>query len=557
MGINIVDNAATQATSAAISTQAILNQATQIEQEKLSNNKVKSPPGLPKIKDILKTTRNQTGLKLLSGLLSKLASYGIKPLNEAFGKVQGKSSLNQQESLYGSVGPEEDILELRDPALKVARRLHDQREGGSQKHAKHAEQAVVLDEEGKETLAEYHQTYVEFLVGSSPESKKKLDQLSSVLEDRGISTKDLKAIQNKAARTVRAEVTKQLRDAYLQKFASKEKSIDFILNHKQLVTTLENAMSSFKLRGQGLEGRNENMQATIHEAAIQAKAKVADYVRDEAERYLIKEHLNPKHDSQELKELLELGFKAGLDLKALAQKIEQQKVDLGLLPFTAPQNSMLAAGGNPGQSNPDQNYESVFDADDEKELLINSLRSLYMQRAIKGDLYTRLKTSYKMRKLKNGIIRLGVAIEDFKNLENEGIALARSNFLKILRNLYLERAFFYKLEGPAYKLLERKIKSALSNLERLHFPLDKDEQKRMIDDANRQAFDEVRKELAEIEMTLKLREHPSLIKRRDLLLKIAVRIQDETSVKANEFDAFINENITRQRNAVGLIAAAA
>ena len=554
MGINVVDNAASHAASAAISTQAILSQANQLDQKK-GTQTVKAPADLPKMKDLLGARRSQTGLKLLSGLLSKLASYGVKPLNESFGKVANKQTLNSKQSIYGNVGSEEDIIDLQNPSAKVARRLHDQRQGGGQ--SKHSQGQLVLDEEGKETLAEYHQTYIEFLVGSSPESKKKLDQLNRVLEDKGISQKDLKAIQSKAARSVRSEVTKQIRDAYLQKFVSKEKSLDFILNHKQLLQTLEKGMSSFKLRGQGLAGRNDNFQNTIIEAISQAKAKVADYVRDEAERLLVQEHLNPKNRDKELKNLLELGFKAGLNLKALVTKLNQQKIDLGMTPFAEPQNSLLTGNGANGQQNQDQPYEPIFDADDEKELLINSLRSLYMQRALRGDLYTKLKTSYKMRKLKNGIIRLGVAIEDFKKLESDGIALARAEFLKMLRNFYLERAFFYKLSGPAYKLLERKIKSALSNLARLNFPINADEQKRMIDDANRQAYDEVRKELIEIAVTLKLRQHASLTKRRDLLTKIAVRILDETKITNGQFDPLIAENITRERQNYSLIAEAA
>ncbi|MFA4858615.1 MAG: hypothetical protein WC901_03060 [Candidatus Margulisiibacteriota bacterium] len=558
MGVNlVVENAASQEVAAAVSTQAVLNQAEQIRKETATSQGIDKTSDATRIKELLNTNRNKSGIKCISNLLDKLSSLGVAPLSEAANKAGKQQTLNQEEVTPEGKANLDDQVDINEAALKILRQTqedHSQQKPGSQPEAAQ----TVLDEEGKEAISQYPQLFSEYLVSANPELKKKLNQMEGLLEEQGVSVREIKAVQSKAANSVRQEITQQIRDAYLKTLTSKKKSIELVMHQRQLKNLIDSAFGMDKIGGGDFGGQATDLTGVIQTVVKDAKDEMADCVKDKMQELLIEQHFKNGDPKAEVKKLLELGIKCGVDIEALLQHIQQQKEHLGMNYFAAPQPPSLM-GGEANQQNPNskQNQESAaFDQDDEKEFFINSMRALCLQRAVHGDFYTQLRTSFKMRKLKNDVIRLGVTIEEVKVVEKEAVALARMELLKMLRDAYLERASFYLLEGPAYRLNERKVKSILSNLERLDFALNTAEQKEMIDAANREVYTEVLEQFTAIEAALKLQRHPGLEEKQKLLLKVAARIAEETPVATSESGEKMDEVTLRASRKISLITEA-
>jgi hypothetical protein len=484
---------------------------------------------------------------------------GVSPLNENANLAGKNQALNQEEGVAeGRTNSTEDQVDINEAALKILRQKQEDRsqhKSGSPKETA----SMVADEEVKETLSQYPQVFSEYLVSANPELKKKLNQMENQMEEQGISARELKTIQTKATNSVRQEITQQIRDTYLKTLASKKKSIELVMHQRQLKNLIDSAFGMDKLGGGDFGGNATDLIGVIQTAVKDAKDEMADCVKEKMQELLIEQHFKNGDPKAEIKKLLELGVKCGVDIEALLQHIQQQKEHLGMNYFAAPtQPSLMGGAANQQNPNSQPNQEqAAFDQDDEREFFINAMRALCLQRAVHGDFYTQLRTSFKMRKLKNEVIRLGVTIEEVKIVEKEAVALARLELLKMLRDAYLERASFYKLDGPAYRLNERKTKSILSNLERLDFALTEEEQKDMIDIANREVYEEVLSQLTTTEAALKLQRHPGLEEKQKLLLKVATRIAEETKVKTAEFIEKMDEDTLRASQKISLIAEAA
>jgi len=141
---------------------------------------------------------------------------------------------------------------------------------------------------------------------------------------------------------------------------------------------------------------------------------------------------------------------------------------------------------------------------------------------------TVLSTYFKVTKLKNGLIKLGVSSDEFKDIEKEGIAAARLRLVDMLSSALEERGTLYELAGPAFKLVEQKIKGILSNLKRLGWEIDETEFNSLRDSANIKVFDAAKDEFLSLEYRVKGAQNPNLEKRLSLILKLMKRLKVES-----------------------------
>ena len=176
---------------------------------------------------------------------------------------------------------------------------------------------------------------------------------------------------------------------------------------------------------------------------------------------------------------------------------------------------------------------------------ISRLRALYMHRALTGDWSTMLETYFKMRKLKNGLIKLGVSSNEFAGIEKEGQAAARQRLVEMLTSTLEERATLYELAGPAFKLIEQKIKGIMNNLERLDGKLDELEFNSLRDTADLKVFDAARNEFLTLQDMLKGSADPAIGKRYKLVLKLMKRLKEESGLTSE-----INEDTSGIKEAV-------
>ena len=206
--------------------------------------------------------------------------------------------------------------------------------------------------------------------------------------------------------------------------------------------------------------------------------------------------------------------------------------DQGLIPIfgndLAAQAQAGESGGGQGER---QQYQ--YSEEEEKDVLMERMRVLYMQRAISGDWRGNLDVSFKMIRTRNGLVKLGIKMDDFSRLEKEGRQLAKLKLIQMLEEGFGERASYAKLQGPAWSMTEKKIKNVLKNLSKLGIELDDKDLEAIRDKMNDKVFAEVEHELNMMDGALQARDSNYLRNKRKIALQILDRLSKESNIPWN------------------------
>lgn len=518
-----VDKAGTQA-------QAVVgNQSIQAEMDRTLNYKKETERTNARNLAESKTTDG-----LLKGLLSDLAkkvlSVGVNLGDTLSNKVERQTKDEYDLMFDGSRENTDDSVKLSNK-YKVTKKqqLKNNNQQGTKSEA----------QQKAGSLKEYTSAYSQYLVNGGKNKNKSivLKKLQDQMLRQGYSMKDIQSVNKNILASIRSEIAAQIKEKYLGRLLSQEKSIDWAANHKGLNDVLDFAFVNHKLGGWNWGGKT--LQGAFDEVAADARSEVKDFVQEEILSKMTKMRLFKNVPEHELKDILKLGAKVGFDSNQFLQDWNIRSIDMGLSPFDL-NATQAGASGDQGQK---EHREFEFNIDDQKEGLINQLRAIYMQRAIGGFKVT-IMTILKMRKTKNGLIKLGVKLgdSDLERIEKEGVIVARQKLVEMLQEAFDERATMYDLRGTAYNLIEKKIKSTRSNLLRLGVKINSSEISQMIERANKRIFGVARIELAETEAMLRETHNPNYEKKQAMLVQLLKRIQEESPKISPDFDPEKNMN---------------
>ncbi len=522
MGVNaIVDNSASQQMAVAMSN-SVAVELKELEQKDRKDSNAQRVEDKSDVAKLLQDGANpsKAGMNILVSLASKLATAGVNLKPERFsGKAQDalEDELNQ---LRGGSQSFDDMVQIKSTVGRV-NGGKDQKGNNNQKGQ---ERGALLDKEVQASVREYASLCAQYTVSHSPEIKKRLDRLETELRQKGLTNKDFISIKTAASNSIRKELAQQVKDAFLKKVLTQEKSVEMVVRDKNLNDILDFAL----LRG-GHD--NESLQMLADDVMADTAGELKDFAREKIEERLVRQHLSAdekadKQTKNELKDLLKLANKVGLDLNQFTDDWQIKQFDLGMFVPDMP----LGQGGANADSQGQNKNPYEYTKDDEKDLQLDRLRALHMHRALTGDWKTMLDTHFKMRKLKNGLIKLGVSSNEMDLAEKEGVAAARLRLLEMLKGVLEERATLYELAGPAFKLIEQKIKGILSNLERLDWKLDEVEFHSLRDAANIRVFDAARSEFLTLKDMLSGSPDPTVEKRYKMVLKLLKRLREESKL---------------------------
>jgi hypothetical protein len=540
MGMNpIVDNAASQRVAVAANNSAVADMKALIQKdlEKTNTDKVKSESNVGKLLQDA-TNPSKAGLSILVELAGKMATLGVNLKPEKFGGKADEALENELEQMQGKAGQFADLADIREMVGRVSGRNKGKEQGQGEQKGDNQNHSPFGDKEVQATVREYSAVYAQYTVGHTPELKKKLDKLEVELQQKGLTAKDLNSIRNTTSNAVRKELAQQVKDAYFKQILSDPKSVERALSGRQLDDALNLGLNA------GVHD-DESLQQLVNDTQADMKEELRDFSRQKVEEKMVGKFLaadaqSEKPLQQDLKKMVELAASMGVDLKEFSRQWETSKIHMGLYVFD-PAAAAAGAGANPdsrgqqgnsGQSGPSQAQE------EEKDLMAGRLRAVFMHRALSGDWKTALETSFKMRRLKNGLLKLGVSSNEMAQVEKEGYEAARQKLLEMLRGTLEEKATLYDLSGPAFKMIEGKIASLLGNLDRLGWRLDELEYGALRDEANIKVFEMARHEVLTIKEMLGGGSDRALEKRLKLLLKVMKRVKAESKL-AGEIPADI------------------
>lgn len=524
MSINLVDNAASYQTAVA-ATQGVTAALHELEQASIKDPSAQKVQTKSTISQLLQEggSSSKAGMNVLIGLSSKLAGLGVSLKPEKFTGKAKEALENEYSRMLGAKDDQADFVSLHGAVKRIAQsRQHHQ---GNQQGQR---DRVLIDQETKGTIREYAALYAQSTVSGSQETKKKLEALEKVLLAKGLGPKDFISIKTAVKASMRQEIAQQVRQAFLTKTLSKEKTIEMAINDKSLNDVLD-----FSLIKDIHD--NKSLQALADDVVDDAGQEIKDFARTKIEEKLIAKHLAQDAESEaksakEVKELLQLAAKVGVNLEEFSENWRIKQFDLGIF---IPDISLGQSGAGTQSDNQHPKNPYEFTQDDEKELQISRLRALYMHRALAGDWKAKMETHFKMRKLQNGLIKLGISSNEFERIEKEGASAARLRLVDMLKSILEERATLYELAGPAFQLMEKKIKGIMSNLERLGWKLSEVEFLSLRDAANIKVFDAARQEFLSIKDLVTGTGNPAIEKRYKLIMKLMKRLKEESRIHCN------------------------
>lgn len=488
------------------------------------------------LKKALEGKTADLGSAILAKLASKLAQ--VMPTSRLFESLQAEYGFvdNLQEE------PLDDSVEIRNPVPLVAKaQKQKQNQNSNAGFGQNGEKNMPQRETA--SIKEYVGLYSQMLVSGGTEVKKKLEQVETrLLKEEGIQLKDLQSLKVRVANSVRSEIMRQIKQAFLKQVLAKGKSLEWLVSKKETQNFIDYAFINDRIGGYDFGGLENHLQGAVDRVQEETYRELREFVKEGLMEKVVEKAMGKegKEIEKDIEELLKLGQKVGFNVQEFTAKIPKVIDNLGLAP--AIEFEFVAGGSSMGDNDNRRGHNYRYTPEEEKEILTDKLRALYLRRAVYGDVRTILETQFKIVKLKNGLIRLG--FKNFDEVEAQGKALAKVKLFEMLREAFEERATYAKLSGEAWKMTERKIKTILRNLENIGVTLSQAELDLIRDRANEKMYREAEHELALIETAIKVRgEIAFLTNRKKMVLEIMDRISQESGLQApgNELQLNIEE----------------
>jgi len=472
------------------------------------------------------------GIKILSNLAKDLATLGIDLFPKTLSKSSNSKLIDEIEKILDKTSLKEDKFEVKNNLTREAvKRAQGREEKQGEQERKEDIKKLMNSSEVKETVQQYSAAYAQASLVASPEARERLEDARDRLKKKGFSDREITSLGKAVKRSFRNQFTSEIQSSFIQHMFSQKNTFQFVVTSKKLNYAFEEAIKGEKLSGVSNDPQSINEE--VSRIADVSHDEIRDFVRDAVESKLMERHLTEKDNRDEVKKLVELGYKVGFNFDNFLKTWEKKKFDMGLFVLEVenagrPENAGEISIGevSAGGVNDKHGYEMT--KDEERELLINQLRAEYMKKAITGDPFAVFSFAPKIRKLKNGLIKLGLETEIFNRIEKEAKVLARYRTLEMLREAFIERSTYYELSGPAYGLLNNKLKGLVSNLKNLDMNLTKEELDTLMDDANRQMHDHTIIELNSAVALLENHDNPALEQKVPLMVKLIQRLREES-----------------------------
>src|SRR3989339_477518 len=458
------------------------------------------------------TTGNKAGNQLLAALMTKMGdSFSTEKI---LGKFEREGAVPEEQENYSdqvSVKPSNQWVKKS--------KIIDGGRGGDEGDGRQPT-------EGKE----YLKTYSQYLVNGGNELKKQVEkQERSMVENGKVKLNEMMRLRADVAKSVRQEVTKQLKEAFQKELFSQGKLEGLIARNGVL------KVADWAFLNDRIGGKHFGLKAATEEAAVEAREEVNTFMKDELSRAVTKKMVAEGREvakaEKEINDLLQVAAKCGFDVNSFMQSASKMMVDQGLVPIFGNDLAAQAQMNENGGQGERQQYQ--YSQDEEKDVLMEQMRVIYMQKAISGDWRSNLEVSFKMIRTRNGLVKLGIKMEDFSRLEREGRQLAKLKLVQMLEEGFGERASYATLKGAAWSMTEKKIKNILRNLSKLGVELDDSDLKEIRDKMNDKVFAEVEHEVNMMDGALQARDSNYLRNKRKTALQILDRLSKESNIPWN------------------------
>ncbi len=501
---NIVDKSATQQVST-IASQGVASYAKEIISDVKAQKKDKSAVNIDdSVKYILESENSDSdaGMAILKSHVAKMMDLFNN--ESVFGTTEKNAKADKND---GNVGEDansssEDFVRLSSEYSKRS----DKRQRAVR--TMNFEAFKDLDAGQKQSLKEYSAAYFSYLFSDDPKSLERMKRLEAKMREDGIPESKIISVQKEIKNSARAEIASKVKDSMLLRDLSED--LESKLHSLKATSIIDGAFANKKLGGWNFGGYNKSLQGTVDRMNYENAKEFSRFSLEQLEGELISKLVKGEKSIDDLRQLVELAGKTGVDVGEWLEKVwMKRKENLGFVPLELPEKdegriistnvSDFTGGHKNGE--PDWDREKT-----EAEELTDKLRALYMHRLIKGDAFTHLTTMFEIRKCKNGLVRIGLYGRSFdEKVSFEAEVLARKKVLEMLEEAFLENSTFYKKKAAGFQSNERKIKVLKSAAERLGLHLEEEDFEELRSKSNRSMLKVVESQISQAEDFLKTR----------------------------------------------------
>lgn len=453
-------------------------------------------------------------------------------LSQAALKAKSKNKTESSEFIEGGMGDEAMVQEDDgNPLLELAKRQKKLSKGDSARQTANTNKEQMIGQQ--KGLKEYTEALGKYVVSQNPHEKQKMEKIKKELQQNGVTLKQIQNMESNVGQMVKQQYVGQLKSSLIKFFFAQgdkdaEGAISAKFEHKTKADALANIAKDGSVKG-GLNGIMEGLGQEL-------RREFEAMLYDETSKQFTKQSLGQlslEEFSEQTAKIMKAAAAAGVvvDEAELQKKLNQSIEDLGLQEFIPPigQSNMNFREGDPrGKDNKDE-IEKVYVS--RSEQLEDKLRNLYMLKSLSTNIKENVDISFKMRRMKNGLIKLGVFTDEKEEqLRKEGQLLAQMQLMDRLEDGFLEQATLHKLAGPAYSKLKNDRATIIRLLRKMGFKVKKDQLDRVRDRKNQEMAAIIKEEVSQLAIAMEAQPSPYYAQNHKILSETYERIKNESKL---------------------------
>ena len=313
--------------------------------------------------------------------------------------------------------------------------------------------------------------------------KRRIDEVRAKLEKEGMTGEEFRDIQTLVRGQARKEIALLIKDAFLKRLTTPQKSIEWAINEKGINSILDFAFLNESLGGHAFGGYD--LQKTTDKAKAEAEDILRSVVLNEFEKDVARDALNSKSalGKEEIGKFIELANRVGVDLPKWTRAWEDKKWDLGLQEL--PENVINMIGkendakhemGSDGKRKQQQEEEDeTARIEMEKSSLIDQARAVFTERYLNFTWATFFRTSFKLRSVTSKLKKLGFCDKEIKEIKDQALGLARIKLIALIKEAYMERVLLVDESKARIRMVSKRLNSLEGKLRELGITLGQDD----------------------------------------------------------------------------------
>ncbi|MEK7376498.1 MAG: hypothetical protein AABZ57_05000, partial [Candidatus Margulisiibacteriota bacterium] len=327
--------------------------------------------------------------------------------------------------------------------------------------------------------------------------KRRIDEVKAKLEKEGVSPEEFHGIQTMVRGQARKEIALLIKDAFLKRLTTTQKSVEWAINEKGVNNILDFAFLNESLGGFSFGGTD--LQETTNNAKEKARDVLRSVVLNEFEKDVARDALNPKSTigKDEIGKFIEIANRVGADIPKWTKSWSDRKWDLGLQEL--PENVINMIGkendsrhemGHDGKKKKkEEELDEMQAIEMEKSVLMDEARAIYTERYINFTWGTFFKTAFKLRNVSGRLKKMGLSDKEMKEIKGQALGLARIKLIGLIKEAYMERVVLIDESKARIRMVSKRLNGLEKKLTELGVTLGKDDIKKIKEETENTVYE--------------------------------------------------------------------